>query len=301
LTGESFEMKVLVASSELLPYVSSGILGESVRNMIVSPHDGIDVEVVVPFYSLIDENKYDIKKTGMGFSVPVGDKFENAEIWKGLHPVSGSTVWFISSKYFERDGLYGNMTGDYPDNSERFVFFARSALELASTITGADMIHCNDWQTSLIPVYLKEVYQKRGELSRMKTVLSIHDIRFQGRFWLYDLHILNLGWDIFSPDKLEFYNDINFLKGGIVYSDSILTVNEEYLETICRGENGCGLEGVIGKYRNKIIPVCENGQNLFLENPVSSTLGKCLSVIYKREFEKNGEGSHPEENIRDIV
>jgi len=294
-------MKVLVAASELLPYVSSGILGESVRNMVVSPHNGIEVETVIPFYSLIDENQFDIKKTGMGFSVPVGDKFENAELWKGLHPVSGTTVWFVASKYFERDGIYGNMTGDYPDNSERFVFFARSVLELAATIIKADAIHCNDWQTSLVPVYLKEVYHKRGELENLKTFLSIHDIRYQGRFWLYDLHILNLGWDIFSPDKLEFYNDINFLKGGIVYSDKILTINEDYLNRICASENGCGLEGLLLKYRDKITCICSNSENLFLENPISSPLGKSLSEIYRKVFEKGCDKKSPDNEIRDFV
>jgi starch synthase len=279
LNGET-GMKVLVAASELLPYVSSGVLGESVRNILIAPHEGVEVEAVIPFYSEIDENQYNIKKTGMGFEIPVGDKIENAELWKGSHPISGSTVWFVSNKYFERDGLYGNITGDYPDNSERFVFFARSVLEIASKITKSDVVHCNDWQTALIPVYLKEIYHKNKQYENIKTFLSIHDIRFQGRFWLYDLHILNLGWDVFSPDKLEFYNDINFLKGGIVYCDNILTINEDYFKMICSAQNGCGLEGIIEKYKEKVIPVCENGKNLFLENPISSTLGKNMSEIY---------------------
>ncbi len=294
-------MKVLVAASELLPYVSSGVLGESVRNIVIAPHEGIEVEAVVPFYSMIDENLYNIKKTGMGFEVPVGDKMENAELWKGKHPVSGTTVWFISNKYFERDGLYGNITGDYPDNSERFVFYSRAVLELASKIIKADIIHCNDWQTALTPVYLKEIYHRNKEYEHIKTFLSIHDIRFQGRFWLYDLHILNLGWDVFSPEKLEFYNDINFLKGGIVYCDSILTINEDYLKIICCPENGCGLEGVIEKYKEKVIPVCENGANLFLENPISSTLGKCMSLIYLKSTKQDRSGKTVATAGRDVV
>ncbi len=298
-------MKVLIVASELMPYISSGILGKSVQNMVISPHEDVEVEAVLPFYSFIDEKLYDIKKTDTGFSVPVGEKTENAEIWKGRHPVSGSTVWFVSNKYFERDGLYGNITGDYPDNAERFVFFARAVLELALTIIKPTIVHCNDWQASLIPVYLKEVYEKEKISRGIKTLLSIHDIRYQGRFWLYDLCILNLGWDIFSPEKLEYYNDLNFLKGGIVYSDAILTVNEDYFNDISTAEYGCGLEGVVSQFKNKVFPVCQNGQNLYLEDPVTSSLGKNLSAIYKKIMHGYSPCSTADsantKNVRDVV
>lgn len=275
-------MKVLFAVSELNPYASSGVLADNTKNFLLCIDSRIEIECVIPFYSTIDEKKFNITSTGKGFQVPVADKFENAEIWQGIHPETGTKMWFIASRYFERDGLYGNLAGDYPDNSERFVFFSRAILELANRISKPDIIHCNDWQTALVPLYLKEVYYKTGLLLDVKSVLSIHDIRFQGRFWLYDLYILNLGWEVYSPEKLEFYNDINFLKGGIVYCDAVLTINSGYLEKICHKEEGCGLEGVLNKYKEKTFPIFETGTNLFEDCCKDPKIKEQIFKLYKK-------------------
>jgi len=275
-------MKILVATSELEPFASSGELSKNISNFVTCVGKKEKVECVMPLYSMIDENIYSLKPTGRGFQVPVADRLENAEIWEGTHPDSGVKVWFVASRYFERDGLYGNVTGDYPDNSERFVFFCRAVLEIASEISHPDIIHCNDWQTALIPLYLNEVYKKSGKMENVTSSLFIHDVRFQGRFWLYDLYILNLGWEVFSPDKLEFYNDINFLKGGIVYSDAIMVINSEYLKKICSGINGCGMEGVLEKYKEKIFPVCEcDGTSLLCEDGSDGPTEKIIEVLEK--------------------
>lgn len=273
-------MKVLIAVSELSPFASSGELAQRAEDLLCNSSGVVDVECVMPLYSVIDENVYNLKPTGKGFQVPVADKLENAEIWEGIHPVCNVKVWFIASRYFERDGLYGNITGDYPDNSERFVFFSRAVLELANVISKPDIILSNDWQTALIPLYMTEVYQKNGLMKNVKTALFIHDIRFQGRFWLYDLYILNLGWEVFSPEKLEFYNDINFLKGGIVYSDAIIAMNEDYLQKICSQTEGCGLHGIINKYQDKIIPVCEGCSALSKEKMKEGGYSERLKEIY---------------------
>lgn len=281
-------MKVLFAVSELSPYASSGVLADNARNFLMCVDKDIEMECVIPFYSTIDEKKYGITPTGKGFQVPVADKFENAEIWQGVHPDTGTKMWFIASRYFERDGLYGNAAGDYPDNSERFVFFSRSVLELASRISAPDIIHCNDWQTALVPLYIKEVYHKNGQLADVKSVLTVHDIRFQGRFWLYDLYILNLGWEVYSTDKIEYYGDINFLKGGIVYSDAVFTINSGYLELICHAEDGCGLHGVIQGNKNKTFPIFESGTDSFENCGGSDLVKKHLSGLYKKILSLNG-------------
>lgn len=273
-------MKVLIAASELQPFASSGALAETLSCLISSISGHVDIEYVMPLYSMIDESIYDIKPTGKGFQVPVADKIENAVVWVGRHPESGVKVWFIENRYFQRDGLYGNITGDYPDNSERFVFFSRAVLELANVISRPDIIHCNDWQTALIPLYMREVYQKNGQMKDVKTVLFIHDVRFQGRFWLYDLYILNLGWEVFSPEKLEFYNDINFLKGGIVYSDALFAVNVDYLTRICSDSEGCGLDGILRKYSAKLFPVCESCRTFSCDDWKGEKLGKRMLELY---------------------
>ena len=119
-------------------------------------------------------------------------------------------------------------------------------------------------------------------MTDVKTALFIHDVRFQGRFWLYDLYILNLGWEVFSPEKLEFYNDINFLKGGIVYSDVLFAVNADYLTRICSDLEGCGLDGILRKYGSKLFPVCETCRTFSCEDWKGERLGKRMLDLYAR-------------------
>ena len=244
-------MKILFAASELKPFVSSGTMAVSVSKMLKSVSKKCVAECIMPFFSSINRNKFDITPTGLSFDVRVGEKCEKAEIFEAFHGESGAKIVFVANPYFERDGLYGNVTGDYPDNSERFVFFSRAVLEYAK-ISKPDIIHCNDWHTALVPVYLREIYGKEEPLTKTKTVFSLHDIRFQGKFWSYDFGILNLGREVFVPEKLEFYGDINFLKGGIVYSDAVTVSSEEYLEKIQTKEGGCGLEGLVSCSLEKI-------------------------------------------------
>ncbi len=244
-------MKILFAASELKPLVSTGNMAASVAKMLKSVSKKCEVECVLPFFSTINRKKFNIKPTKISFDVQVGEKYEKAEIFEAVHEESGTKVVFVSNPYFERDGLYGNVTGDYPDNSERFIFFSRAVLEYAK-IFAPDVIHCNDWHTALVPVYLREIYGKEEPLKNTKAVFSLHDIRFQGKFWSYDFGILNLGREVFVPEKLEFYGDINFLKGGIVYSDAVTVSSEEYLDQIRTKEGGCGLEGLIECSLNKI-------------------------------------------------
>ena len=206
-------MKILFAASELKPFVSTGNMAASVLKMLKSVAKKCETECIVPFFSAINRKKFDITPTGVSFEVKVGEKYEKAEIFEAFHEESGAKVVFVSNPYFERDGLYGNVTGDYPDNSERFIFFSRAVLE---------------------------------------TVFSLHDIRFQGKFWSYDFGLLNLARDVFIPEKLEFYGDINFLKGGIVYSDAVTVSSEEYLDQIRTKDGGCGLEGLIECSLDKI-------------------------------------------------
>jgi len=244
-------MKILFAASELKPMVSTGNMAASVAKMLRSVSKKCEVVCVIPLFSAINRKKFDVTPTGVSFEVQVGEKFEKAEIFEAIHEESGAKVVFVANPYFERDGLYGNDTGDYPDNSERFVFFSRAVLEYAK-IFRPDIIHCNDWHTALVPVYLREIYCKEEPLQNTKTVFSLHDIRFQGKFWSYDFGILNLGREVFVPEKLEFYGDINFLKGGIVYSDAVTVSNDEYLEQIQTKEGGCGLEGLVSCSLDKI-------------------------------------------------
>ena len=157
------------------------------------------------------------------------------------------TVYLVEKdEYFYRDNLYSTQDGDFIDNAERFVFFSRAIIETARQ-TGfvPDVIHCNDWQTALVPVYLSTIFRPDPLLSRISTLLTVHNLGYPGLFWHLDWHLLNIGWEYFTPNFLEFYGKINFLKGGIVFSDIINTVSKKYSQEIQTREFGPGLDGIL--------------------------------------------------------
>src|SRR5207302_647839 len=147
---------------------------------------------------------------------------------------------------------------DYPDNCERFVFFNRAILEAIRLLDfWPDVLHVNDWQTALVPVYLREHYRvlsenwhtglggPRPHYDRIRTLLTIHNIAFQGVFWHWDMNLAGLDWRLFNPCQLEYHGRMSFLKGGIVFSDLLSTVSPTYAREIRTPYYGCGLQGVL--------------------------------------------------------
>ncbi len=155
--------------------------------------------------------------------------------------------------YYNRDSLYGTADGDYWDNCERFVFFCRAALEGMARLDAArpgtrwqpQVIHANDWQTGLLPVYLRTLYRDHPMLGSLASVFTIHNLAYQGVFWHYDMPMTGLGWDLFTPAGIEFYGKLNFMKGGLIFSDLLTTVSRTYAREIRTPAFGCGLEGVL--------------------------------------------------------
>ncbi|MGH7349503.1 MAG: glycogen synthase, partial [Candidatus Rokuibacteriota bacterium] len=135
---------------------------------------------------------------------------------------------------------------DYPDNAARFTFFSRAVLEAIRGIGFVpDIIHANDWQTGLLPVYLRTLYRDHPLLGSLATVFTIHNLAYQGVFWHYDMPMTGLGWDLFTPAGIEFYGKLNFLKGGLIFSDLLTTVSRTYAREIRTSAFGSGLEGVL--------------------------------------------------------
>ena len=155
--------------------------------------------------------------------------------------------------YSNRDSLYGTSDGDYWDNCERFVFFCRAALEGMARLDAGrpgvrwqpQVIHANDWQTGLLPVYLRTLYRDHPMLGSLASVFTIHNLAYQGVFWHYDMPMTGLGWDLFTPAGIEFYGKLNFMKGGLIFSDLLTTVSRTYAREIRTPAFGCGLEGVL--------------------------------------------------------
>ncbi len=239
-------MKILFATSEAVPFAKTGGLGDvSGALPRVLAQLGHEVTLILPKYAQINEKKFDLHRKEIKLKVPVGQKIEEAEVYSVELAPRFQALLIRQDAYYQRDQLYGTINGDFEDNAERFIFFSRSVLEAAVALDlKPDIIHCNDWQTALTPVYLNRLYRHLPALKPSATVFTIHNLAYQGLFWHFDMPMTNLGWELFNPKALEFYGKINFLKGGIIFADAITTVSRKYKEEIQTKEFGCGLEGV---------------------------------------------------------
>lgn len=246
-------MKILIASPEIFPFVKTGGLADVTGALPKALRDlGVDVRVILPKHKGIEELGFPMRYSNHRISCQVSQSFVDAEIVESEY--DGITAYLVEKdEYYYRDYLYSTPDGDYLDNAERFIFFAKSILETIK-VTGfvPDVLHCNDWETALAPVFLKTVHQNDPELSRVATLMTIHNLGYQGIFWHYDMHLLNVGWEYFTPDSLEFFGHINFLKGGIVFADLLSTVSKQYSREIQTPDFGCGLDGVLTTRREDL-------------------------------------------------
>lgn len=240
-------MRILFASSEAVPFAKTGGLGDvSGALPRALAKLGAEVFLIMPKYQQVDEEKFALKKTGQIVRVPLGEKTEVGEILTTELAPNYHVLFIQQDKYYDRDYLYTTPSGDYEDNAERFIFFSRAILETALVLElRPQVIQCNDWQTGLTPVYHKTIYKGLEMLKETSTAFTIHNIAYQGLFWHFDMPMTHLGWELFTPQALEFYGKINFLKGGIVFADAVITVSQKYKEEIQTPEFGCGLEGVL--------------------------------------------------------
>lgn len=240
-------MKILFATPEAVPFAKTGGLGDvsgalprALANL------GQEVFLVIPKYRQIDEKRFSLKKTGQLIKIPLAQKTETGELLATELSPNLQVFLIQQEKYYNREYLYTTPSGDYEDNAERFIFFSRAILEAALALDlKPDVIHCHDWQTGLTPVYQKTIYKSVASLAKTISTFTIHNIAYQGLFWHYDMPMTGLGWEFFTPQTLEFYGKINFLKGGIVFADAVTTVSRKYKEEIQTPESGFGLEGVL--------------------------------------------------------
>jgi len=156
---------------------------------------------------------------------------------------------------YVRPALYSLPDGDFPDNAVRFAFFARAALAAVARLGGADVVHAHDWQAALAPLLLRRDGPTRFEMPAAKTVLTVHNLAYQGVFSPWVLEACGLGRELFTMDLLEFYGNVNLLKGGLVTADAVTTVSPTYAREILRPEFGCGLEGVLATRRDKLFGI----------------------------------------------
>ncbi len=275
-------MKVVLATSESSPFAKTGGLADMISMLAGSLGCcGVEISVIMPLYRHISPQDYNFEKLEKIICVDMGKNDVSASIWRGSLPGccgSGCEVYFIeNNEYFDRPFLYGDENGDYADNCERFVFFSRAVLESIKAIEIApDLIHCHDWQTSLVPVYISTLYANDPCFENIRTLLTIHNLAYQGVFWHWDWPLTSLDWSLFCWQGLEFYGKINFLKGGIVFADAISTVSKTYSREIQYPEYGCGLDGVLKSRRADLYGIV-NGMDSNLWNPAND---KCIKANY---------------------
>jgi starch synthase len=262
-------MRILHVSPEVVPFAKTGGLADVVGSLPGQlEKQGHEVTVMMPLYKKVKETAKDLMSTGTSISVPVGDAMRAGMVWKSVMPDSKVPAYFIQrDEYFHRDALYGTPEGDYWDNAERFIFFTRGALEAVKALgLQFDVIHVHDWQSALIPVYLKTLYRNDPLLKGVKSVLTVHNLAYQGLFWHWDMKLTGLDWALFNWKQLEFWGKLNLLKGGLVFADAITTVSKRYAQEIQTKEYGCGLEGVL-KERAKDVHGIINGVDYNVWNP----------------------------------
>ncbi len=257
-------MTILFAASEMDPLARTGGLGDVIESLPAAlAARGHEVSVVLPCYRGLAEKS---NSTGVRIPVYVGDKRLDAEVLECTNQ-NGVQVFLIRrDEYFDRAGLYGEEGKDYPDNAERFIYFSRAVLELARRILPPpDIVHVHDWQTALLPVLIKD------RRLPFKTALTIHNLAYQGNFWAFDFGLTRLPGHYFSASGVEFYGNMNLLKGGILYADVATTVSERYAREIQTPEYGCGLDAVIRENAHKVTGIL-NGADYSIWNPATDTL-----------------------------
>lgn len=276
-------MKIVFITPEVVPFSKTGGLADVSGALPVELSKAEnDVVVYSPLYKIVDTKKYNIIPVKRSIFVPLSGRMESVDVYESLdyRPDPRIRFLFLScEKYFKRDNLYVEGNKDYPDNHERFGLFCRSIFEVLKSLNFIpDIIHCNDWQTGIVPVYLKCIYSQDSFYSNTKSLITIHNIAYQGLFEPETMNILMLPWSLFNYKELEYYGKLNFLKAGLVFSDAITTVSKKYAEEIRTPEYGCGLEGVLEERKNNLFGIL-NGVDYSVWDPtVDSLLPQKYSV-----------------------
>jgi starch synthase len=245
-------LKILFVASEGLPFSKTGGLADVIealpKALIALGHE---VAVVLPRYRGTKADTVLIPSV----TIPLGHRLRFPSIVDGgeLH---GVRYFFVDDPaYFDRDGLYGGISGDFPDNAERFSEFSRVAIEIAKHLWPADVIHCHDWQTALVPVLLRTSYSDDPLVRDVPVVFTIHNMGYHGLFGREVLERAGIPAGVFAINGLEFFGSVNFLKGGLFFADYLTTVSRKYAQEIQTREYGYALDGVVRTRADRLVGI----------------------------------------------
>jgi starch synthase len=237
-------MHIAFVASECVPFSKTGGLADVVGALPRALASlGHQVSVYVPRYR--QTKLQDPQTVVNSITVPFDDKYRFCSVVTA-GSTAGVKFYFVDyPPYFDREALYGTSASDYPDNAERFALFSRAVLEASKVLGVPNVFHCHDWQSALVPVMLRTLYAEDPAFREVGTVFTIHNMGYQGLFPSDILPLLMLPWDLLTISKMEFFGQVNFLKGALVYSDFVTTVSRKYSQEIQTTEYGFGLEGVL--------------------------------------------------------
>lgn len=263
-------MNILMLASEAVPLAKTGGLADVVGTLPVElARLGHDVRLVLPRYAALDATAITLKKAS---TVDVSWRGDRLDVGVETGMLGGGAVPLTCIRYdpfFARAGLYGEAGLDYPDNLERFALFCRAAMEACKQPgRPPDILHAHDWQAALAVAYLKTLYRNDPAWAKTRALFTIHNIGYQGQFPVSTYAATGLPWSEYTPERLEYYGQVNLLKGGLVYADILNTVSPTYAREIQTAEFGFGLEGVLQTRKDRLFGVT-NGIDYSVWNPAT--------------------------------
>jgi starch synthase len=241
-------MKIVHVASELYPYVKTGGLADAVGSLSSTlAGRGHSVSVFLPGYrAALEHPQMEAAERCLKLKIEMGDQFFSGSVRRLVLSPTHTVYLICRDEWFDRRGLYGNGERDYEDNFHRFVFFQKAVIETLRLLDiRADLVHCHDWQTGLLPLLLRCTERRLGISLALATVFTVHNLAFQGLFSMRSYGYTNLPQEFRGIEGIEFYGQISMLKGGILFGDRITTVSPNYAREIQTSAFGCGLEGVI--------------------------------------------------------
>jgi len=251
-------ISVIHLTAEYWPLARTGGLGEAVQGLATyQAASGQPTAVVLPLYRSVRTTAPDLERVGPPFTVTLGGRSEQASLYRIPAAAARPDVFLIDhSEYFDRDGIYGADGADYPDNARRFAFFCLAAVTALPQIApGGQVLHAHDWHTALAPVYLRTALAGHEYHSRMRTVMSVHNAGFQGHFPPETMADLGLPAALYTVRVFEWYERMNFLKGGLAFSDLAVTVSPTHARELCTQDGGFGLHDTFTGFGDRLVGI----------------------------------------------
>jgi starch synthase len=288
-------LRVTMVSPEVVPFSKTGGLADVVAGLSGAlALAGNDVSVITPLYRSVDRSE--LRLSGTELPIPLGQDVVTARVWEALSAQGVVTYFLDIPELYDRSKLYGELGVDYPDNARRFAALCRGAMELVRRRPDpCDIVHVHDWQSALIPLYIKSIYADDPVFRATRSVLTLHNLAYQGIFDLESLVETGLGGSYATPRYLEYYESMSYLKAGIVAADALTTVSPTYASEVLTEDFGCGLEGVLADRSSDLFGIL-NGIDTATWDPATDEhlpvryhlgamqgKGKCKTAL-RREF-----------------